>query len=261
MILTVKLLYESSLFHGNKKVKKMSNRVKSLIIICSLVFLFGCVHVISKDLRDKVDPALTFGQVIQNPIAYKGKTVVWGGEIIDILNQKNGTTEIEVFQIPLDSKTDAPKASNVSEGRFLILVNKYLDPYLYQEGKRITVAGEILGEQIKPLGEMEYKYPLISSQQNNLWEESYYYPNHYPYYYSPWGYYDPWWWGYPYWWGGLGFGYYGGYYGGYHGGHHDGGHHSGGHPGGGHPSGGHPGAGSSGGGHPGGGSHGGGHGK
>jgi len=245
----------------------MSNRVRSLIVICCLVFLSGCVHVISKEIRDKVDPALTFGQVIQNPTAYKGKTVVWGGEIINTLNQKNGTTEIEVFQMPLDSR-DAPKTSNASEGRFLILINRYLDPYLYREGRMVTVAGEISGEQIKPLGEVNYRYPLVSSQQIYLWEESYYYPYHYPYYYSPWGYYDPWWWGYPYWWGGLGFGYYGGYYGGYHGGHHGGGHHSGGHPGGGHPGagssggGGHPGAGSSGGGgHPGGGSHGGGHGR
>ena len=147
----------------------MSNWVRSLIVICCLVFFSGCAHVISKDLRIKVDPSLTFGQVTQNPSAYKGKTVVWGGEIVETLNQKNGTTEIEVFQVPLDSR-DAPKASNASEGRFLILVNKYLDQNLYQKGRRITVAGEILGEQIKPLGEMDYRYPLILSKQIHLWK-------------------------------------------------------------------------------------------
>ena len=209
----------------------MSNRVRSLIVICCLIFLSGCAHVISKDLRNKVDPSLTFEKVIQNPTPCKGKTVVWGGEIVETLNQKNGTTEIEVLQIPLDSTTDAPKASNLSEGRFLILVNRYLDPYLYQKGRRITVAGEISGEQIIPLGEMDYRYPLVSSKQIHLWEE-YYYPYPYPYYY-PWGYYDPWW-GYPYWWGGLGFSYYGGYYWGHHGGHHGGGYYGGGSHGGGH---------------------------
>jgi outer membrane lipoprotein len=149
----------------------MPNRVRSLIVICCLVFFSGCAHVISKDIRDKVDPSLTFEKVIQNPIAYKGRTVVWGGEIIETLNQKNGTTEIEVFQIPLDSRTDAPKASYASEGRFLILFNKYLDQNLYQKGRRITVAGEILGEQIKPIGEMDYRYPLVSSKQIHLWKE------------------------------------------------------------------------------------------
>jgi outer membrane lipoprotein len=181
----------------------MSNRVLSFVAIACLLLLSGCAHVISKDIRDKADISLTFEKVIKNPIAYKGKTVVWGGEIVETLNQKNGTTEIEVFQLPLDS-SDAPKASKSSEGRFLILVNKYLDPYLYRKGSRITVAGEILGEKIKPLGEMDYRYPLISSKQMHLWEEYYYHP--YPYYY-PWGYYDPWW-GYPYWWGGVSFRYY-----------------------------------------------------
>ena len=211
----------------------MSHRVRRLIIICCLVFFSGCAHVISKDLRNKVDPSLTFERAIQNPIAYKGKTVVWGGEIVETINQKNGTTEIEVLQLPLDS-TDAPKLSNDSEGRFLILANKYLDPYLYQKGRRITVAGEILGEQLKPLGEMDYRYPLVSSKQIHLWEEYYYYPYPYPYYY-PWGYYAPWW-GYPYWWGGHGFSYYSGYHRryhrGYHGGYHGESEHGGGNHGG-----------------------------
>src|SRR4030042_1838169 len=164
----------------------MSNRVLSFVAIACLLLLSGCAHVISKDIRDKADISLAFEKVIKKPIAYKGKTVVWGGEIVETINQKNGTTEFEVFQIPLDS-TDAPKISNVSEGRFLILVNKYLDPYLYRKGRRITVAGEILGEKIQPLGEMDYRYPLILSKQIYLWEE----------YYYPWGYYNPWW-GYPY---------------------------------------------------------------
>jgi len=88
---------------------------------------------------------------------------------------------------------------NLSEGRFLVLYDKYLDPYLFRNGKKITVAGEIIGEKIKPLGEMDYRYPILSSKQIYLWPEYYYYS--YPYYY-----YDPWW-GYPYWGWGIGFRY------------------------------------------------------
>ena len=69
-----------------------------------LVFIFllsGCAHVISKDLRIKSDPSLTLTQVRQNPEAFKGKWVVWGGEIVETVNQKDDTTQIEVFQKPL----------------------------------------------------------------------------------------------------------------------------------------------------------------
>jgi outer membrane lipoprotein len=156
------------------------------------LILSGCAHVISKDLRKKSDLSLTLNQVRQNPEAFKGKQVVWGGEIIEALNQKDGTTQVEVFQKPLGRKGE-PKETVTSEGRFLILADQYLDPYLFRKGKKITVAGEIQGEKIKPLGEMDYRYPLLLSKQIYLWPEYYYRP--YPYYY-----YNPWW-GYPYWWG------------------------------------------------------------
>lgn len=179
----------------------MKNRFQLVLISLLFLFISGCAHVISKDFRTKSDPHLTFSQVRQNPEAFKGKFVVWGGEIIETNNQRDGTTLIEVFQKPLGWRGE-PKETFVSEGRFLILAEKYLDPYLFRKGKKITVAGEILGDKIKPLGEMEYRYPLLSSKQIYLWEEYYYRP--YPYYYYPWWYYDPLW-GYPYGWWGFGF--------------------------------------------------------
>jgi outer membrane lipoprotein len=124
--------------------------------------------------------------------------VIWGGDIVKITNQKDGTTLIEVFQLPL-SRRGEPNENYPSEGRFLILAEKYLDPYLFRRGKKITVAGEILGEKTMSLGEMDYRYPLVSSKQIYLWREYYYYPAPYYYPYSPYYYYDPWW-DYPYPW-------------------------------------------------------------
>jgi outer membrane lipoprotein len=176
----------------------MKSRFTFFLLLSLILLLSGCAHVISKDLRGKTDLSLTFGQVYQNPNTYRGKLVVWGGEIIETINQKDGTTQIEVYQKPLGWRGE-PKETVTSEGRFLILTDKYLDPYLFRRGRKITVAGEILGEEFKHIGQMDYRYPLLSSKQIYLWPEYYYRP--YPYYY-----YDPWW-GYPYWWG-FGFGIY-----------------------------------------------------
>jgi outer membrane lipoprotein len=171
----------------------MAQKAKWVFILFLLWLPIGCVHVISKDIRTQTDPLVTFKQVLQDPNAYKGRTVVWGGEIIETMNQKDGSTLIEVFQRPLGLKDD-PKITAASEGRFLIRSDKYLDPYIYSKGRKITVGGEILGEEIKPLGKMDYHYPLVLSKQIHLWDESYYYSDIYPYPY----YYDPWWF-YPYW--------------------------------------------------------------
>ncbi len=179
----------------------MSNRFQWFLLLFFAIFLTGCAHVISKDLRLSADPSLTFGQVHQNSNAYKGKMVVWGGEIVETVNQKDGATQIEVIQSPLDWRGE-PKGTHLSAGRFLVLVNEYLDPYVYRKGRKITVAGEILGEKTKPLGEMEYRYPVLSSKQIYLWPEYYHYPYSY-YYYDPWWYYPY----YPRWGWGMGFHY------------------------------------------------------
>ena len=177
----------------------MKSKFRWFLLLALTLFLSSCVHVISKDLRTNSDPSLTLGQVRQNPDTFKGKWVVWGGEIVEAVNQKEGATQIEVFQKPLGWRGE-PKDTVASEGRFLILADQYLDPYLFRRGKKITMAGEIIGEKIKPLGDMDYRYPLLSSKQIHLWPDYYYTP--YPYYYYPWG------WGYPYWGWGIGFGYY-----------------------------------------------------
>lgn len=166
-----------------------------------LLILSGCAPVISKSLKEQADPSLTFGDVIRNPEAFKGRTVVWGGEIIETTNEENGETMLEVFQRPL-SWRDEPQETVASEGRFLVRVEKYLDPYVYRKGRKVTVAGEILGEEVRPIGKMDYRYPLVLSKEIYLWTYYDYPYSYYPYpyyydYYGPWGYYNP---GYP-WWG------------------------------------------------------------
>ena len=51
----------------------------------------------------------------------------------------------------------------------------------------LVAGGEILGEKMRPLGEIEYRYPFLLSKQIHLWREHYRrYPSPYfPEY--PWG--------------------------------------------------------------------------
>ena len=168
-----------------------------LILALLLLILFAGCAPISKELRVQADRTVSFQQVSQNPEAYKGKIVILGGEIIETSNQKDGTTLIVVLQRPLDWMQE-PKIQR-SEGRFIILVEGYVDPYVFRRGRRITVAGEILGRKVMRLGELEYPYPLLRSKQIYLWGEYHYSPYPYPYY--PWGYYGYYGprWGYSYW--------------------------------------------------------------
>ena len=167
-------------------------------LVCGPFSLSGCAPVISKQLRQQVAKNLTLGAVSKNPDAYKGKVVLWSGMIINSVNLKEGTM-IEVLQKPADMQ-GRPKDMDESQGRFLALYPGYLDVAIYSQGRKVTVAGQVQGKKIQPLGEINYTYPLISAKEIHLWppkkEERVYYPCPYPYPYPSWHY--PWWYG-PYW--------------------------------------------------------------
>lgn len=166
----------------------------SVIIPIIMLFAVGCTPAISKGLRDQVAEGISFKDVHQDPEAFKGKLVMWGGVILGAKNRQEGTL-IEVLQKPTD-REGRPKDVDTSDGRFLALYNGFLDGAIYSEGREVTVAGEVKEKKVLPLGEIKYAYPLISIKEIHLWpsdsdEGLYPYP---PYPYPPpyWRY--PWWW-------------------------------------------------------------------
>ncbi len=145
------------------------------IFIVLIVFPLSCASVISEEIRNKANDSLLFSQVQQKPDAYKGQTVVWGGEIIKTETLQDKTTLIEVYQRPLGMR-DAPDINSESDGRFIVSSKMFLDPYNYKTGKKITVGGVIEGEEVRPIGQMDYHYPVIISKEIYLWDDSYYRP-------------------------------------------------------------------------------------
>jgi outer membrane lipoprotein len=163
-----------------------------------LFLLSGCAYPISKDLRQKAEESPTFSKILQNPTAYTGSIVLWGGSIIQTLNIKEGT-EIVVLEVPLGYE-ERPEGTRYSQGRFIVKTSRYLDPEIYKPGRKITVAGEIIGKEARRLGKTKYTYPVVTMKQIHLWARHRVYVYPYPYYW-----YGPGWWGpYPY-------GYYGGW--------------------------------------------------
>ena len=139
-------------------------------ILCAAAFLFilnNCTQAIPNEVRDQVDPAATFKAVFHDPDSFKGKTVLWGGRIIQTRNKKD-TTWIELLQQPL-SRNDRPVQGSVSEGRFLIRHEGFLDPAVYGRGRELTLVGEVRGRETRREDEIDYNFPVVSDKQLVLW--------------------------------------------------------------------------------------------
>jgi outer membrane lipoprotein len=119
-------------------------------------------------MRQKADEQLTFSQVIQNPEAFIGNVVIWGGLIVEISNPSDGG-EVTVLQSPLDS--DEYPNEEITYGQFIAKASTFLDPVIYGKGRKITLAGEIIGKKVVPSGVMLYTYPVVSMKEVFLWSK------------------------------------------------------------------------------------------
>lgn len=167
------------------------------LVLSTLVFLLSaCTPVISPQLMDQVDREVSYRSLASRPDEFKGKIVLLGGTIVQTV-PKPRETEIEVVQKQTSSNGE-PHLTDRSEGRYLVRVDRFLDPAIYRSGRDITVAGEVQGSEVRRLGEIDYRYPVILASELYLWKRSAA-PSAYPY---PYGYPSYWWWrhhpGYPY---------------------------------------------------------------
>ncbi len=168
-------------------------------LVASLLALSACAPVISSEWRKEARKDLTFEQVQQNPSAYAGSIVIWGGIIISTAT-RTGETEITALETPLGSG-EKPENSEYTGGRFIAVTPQFLDPVVYAKGRKITVAGQLSGASSRPLAKSmrSYSYPVISIRQIHLWSIPEYSPPDYWWYGPPYGF-----WGDE--WSGLGLG-------------------------------------------------------
>ncbi|TVM04189.1 MAG: hypothetical protein CV087_00645 [Candidatus Brocadia sp. WS118] len=155
--------------------------------IIVLFFMASCAPVISKQVRDQVRPDITFSAVLNDPESHKGQIIVLSGVILETENTKEGTL-LQVLQRPAGFR-GKPKNVDETGGRFLAFDSRYLDVSVFSKGRSVTIAGEIQGKKVAPLGRIEYHYPLISVREIYLWPVEKTYPSRY--YYYP---HDYWWW-------------------------------------------------------------------
>lgn len=143
------------------------------VLFFSLLIFFllfqSCAHSISKKMRGVADKDLIFRVVQADPHRYIGKVIIWGGIIIETANRQDGTY-IKVLQTPLDWREE-PEDPEISQGRFLLKYPAFLDKEIYRKGRKLSIAGEIIGKKILPIGEISYTYPFIMAKELHLWKE------------------------------------------------------------------------------------------
>jgi len=144
---------------------------------------------------------------------WRGKTVIVGGYIVEAYNEKDRGTLV-VLETPL-SFAEEPLSRDTSKGRVIVRVKGHVDPQIYTNGRRVTLAGVILGRVGTETEGCLTTCLELGNRELHLWPEYIYVPQPYywpyypgdpffddPFYYPGYprhypGYYDPFWRPYP----------------------------------------------------------------
>ena len=157
----------------SERGRDMNTGENKRLVFCALFALLltgACAPPFPQQMLARVYKNLSFKELQKNPDNHKGAWVMLGGMIVATRNTKEGAV-IELLQKPLDS-SGRPLQTDATEGRLLIVAEEFLDAAVYHAGRELSVIGEVSGQKVQPLGELEYHYPLVSAKSLHLWEPS-----------------------------------------------------------------------------------------
>ena len=143
--------------------------VSSFLILAS--FISGCSTPIFPDqVRDKVDRTLSFNALVQNPNAYRERTVELGGQILRSLPEEDGTTML-VRALPIRTEpVYGPYDSGRSLGMFVIRFAGKTGPQDIQAGNMIVVIGPVMGAlSTSNLTDVPVRRLTISAECFHVW--------------------------------------------------------------------------------------------
>ena len=140
------------------------------VLILSLIAV-GCSSSpvrIPETLESQIDQNLTFTAVLASPESYKGHLILLGGKILKAKRLKEGT-QAELLQLPLNKDQEPTTDLTRSQGRVLVLHQKFLDPATLTPGMLVTFVGEVSGATTDKLDDVDYRYPMLTVKHWYVW--------------------------------------------------------------------------------------------
>jgi len=129
------------------------------------VLLAGCATPPDK-LRGDF-PDLAPGEVETEDTA---TTVRWGGAVLAVAPEAERTC-IQILGQPLDAR-GRPRENASGGHRFLACRDSFIEPAAYPQGRSVTVVGRLTGFEKRPVGDYDYRFPVIALNTIHLWPQA-----------------------------------------------------------------------------------------
>jgi outer membrane lipoprotein len=146
------------------------------LLSVAIVLLSGCIHPISKEVREQSSSKTCLCEISEDPDAYIGERVLLGGTVVALEhNETDSTLELLEWQL---NRWGEPVAMKDKELRFLVNTQSLPDKDLYEPGVLVTLAGTVTGSESRRLGSHYYRYPVLDLTEIHRWETPFRYGIH-----------------------------------------------------------------------------------
>lgn len=142
--------------------------MKKLVTAIMALAMVGCSTFPDEISTENEDALVSYKVAKHQGEKVAGEPARWGGVIADVRNGKDNTV-LEVVSFPL-KRWGRPLVSDNSQGRFLAVVDDFIDPGVYKQGRSVTFIGKIGETQQGKIGEYVYTYPVIEATGHYLWD-------------------------------------------------------------------------------------------
>jgi len=144
--------------------------LRTAFLLIATIPITGCARPFSEEALVKVNRNVSFSDLKNDPEKYKGIWFLLAGVIVGSKNTKEGTL-IEILQKPMD-RDGRPLETDATEGRFIVMSDRFLDSAVYHRGRELSVIAEVVGRKELPLDEITYSYPFLAIKEVYLWDPS-----------------------------------------------------------------------------------------
>lgn len=114
--------------------------------------------------------SITPEDAVLNIETYRNSDVMWGGLLVSNVALQQGS-QLEVLAYPLNAK-QMPDTTRSSLGRFVLLVDRFLEPVDYSDGRIVTITGKLIDTRDGVIGAATYEFPIVDAEEMYLWPKN-----------------------------------------------------------------------------------------
>lgn len=140
-------------------------RVVPLLAVILSMLLAGCST--TPKVTAGADRSTTPAQIATSGRAAGDKPLQWGGVILESRNLTDAT-ELQILAYPLE-EDGRPDVTTTPNGRFIAQHPGYLETVEYRKGRQVTVTGRLSETREGKVGNSDYRFPVLKSEQLVLW--------------------------------------------------------------------------------------------